>query len=98
MQHTQIDHEDDRDEGILLGEVDQSYWLLDGEAHLNAMMSNQDPYPRPVRCLRLQSVAELNDLMPDGVGVSALWAIHPAVIERLKQNDELTVVDLVKTR
>ncbi len=97
MQYPEIDHEDDRDEGIVLVEVNQSFWLLDGEVYLNAMISNLGTYPKPVRCLRLQTVAELNDLLPDGAGVNALWAVHPSVIERLKQNDELVVVELVKT-
>lgn len=97
MQHLETDHDDDRDDAILLVEVNQSFWLLDGEAHLDALVSNMAAYPKPVRCLRLQTVAELNDLLPDGVGMSALWAVHPAVAGRLKQNDELTLVELVKT-
>ncbi|TZG32227.1 MULTISPECIES: hypothetical protein [Agrobacterium] len=97
MQHIETNQEDDGDEGILLVEVEQSFMLLDGEAHLSAMMSNEKPYPKPVRCLSLSSMAALEDLLPEGISPGALWSIHPAIVARLKENDELVAVELAPT-
>ncbi|MCD2184681.1 hypothetical protein [Rhizobium sp. GN54] len=96
MQHLETNQEDDRDEGILLVEVEQSFWLLDGDAHLSAMLSNEKPYPKPVRCLGLPSMSALGELLPEGVTPGELWAVHPDIVARLKQNDELVAVELAQ--
>lgn len=93
MQNPKTNH-DGGDEGILLVEVGQSFWLLDGEMHLSAMATDEKPYPKPVRCLSLPSMTALGDLLPEGVSPAQLWAVHPAIIARLNQNGELVAVEL----
>lgn len=92
---------DDRNEGrgdggesILIAQVGTSFWLLDGEVHLDEMLSGPGGYPTPVQCLELPSLFELAALLPEGMPHSALWGIHPAVVERLKRHDELIFVAL----
>ena len=78
---------------ILLVAVKESYWLLEGEPHLNAMLSGLEPFPKPVRCLRFESEFDLNLFLPDGQSVMTLWGINPAIIQRLKEKNELMVID-----
>ncbi|MBP1852489.1 hypothetical protein [Rhizobium halophytocola] len=82
-----------QEDAILLARVDSSYWLLDGEPYLTAMLSAQAPYPKPVRCLEFATVAELNAVLPEGQTQGALWGVHPAIIDRLKRHDELVLVE-----
>ena len=77
--------------GILLGQVANAYWLLEGEEHLDALLSGKAPYPTPVRCLRFSSSIHIQALMPEGQQAGHLWGVHPAIIERLKRRDELMV-------
>ncbi|WP_118136832.1 hypothetical protein [Oceanicella sp. SM1341] len=78
--------------GIILAEVGQSYWLLEGEEHLSALLSNQAPYPRPVRCLRFDSDFAFRLFQSRAEGPASLWGINPAIIDRLKRHDELEMV------
>jgi hypothetical protein len=82
---------------IVLAQVGKAYWLLDGETHLDAMLSNVTPYPTPVHCLRFSSMGQLADMLPEGQATDDLWGIHPGIIERLKSKDELIVLDLPET-
>lgn len=82
-----------QDKSIVLAQVEKSYWLLEGEPHLYAMLAAQGAYPIPVWCVRFSSVIELNALLPEDRSLSSLWSVHPAVIERLRRNDEMIVLD-----
>lgn len=78
---------------ILLAQVGRAWWLLEGEAHLNALLSNLAPYPKPVRCLRFETELDLRMAMPEGLSPTALWSIHPGIVDRLIRNDELLMLD-----
>ncbi|MEL6478804.1 MAG: hypothetical protein AAFR17_15850 [Pseudomonadota bacterium] len=84
------DGEGDR---IILVAVKESYWLLEGEPHLNAMLSDMAPFPKPVRCVQFDSEFDLNLFLPDGQNLMGLWGINPAIVERLKKKNELVVID-----
>ena len=81
------------DKGVLVAQVGNTYWLLQGEPHLDAILSGQEPYPMPVRCVRVSSQFQLDDMMPGEQSTTSLWSIHPAIIGRLKLRDELVVFD-----
>ncbi|MEL6196536.1 MAG: hypothetical protein AAFT19_01690 [Pseudomonadota bacterium] len=85
------DHESPDAEGdrILLAQVEQAFWLLEGEAYLNAMLSGQGPHPKPVQCLRFPSAAAMEDFLSDGPDATSLWRIHPAIVARLERHGEL---------
>lgn len=82
----------EQDRGILLAQLDNQYWLIDGDRHLDAMLSAEAPYPTPVHCLRFSSLAELATSTDDGLDTSTLWSVHPEVVKRLERDDELVVV------
>ncbi|MBD8891290.1 hypothetical protein [Roseibium litorale] len=93
MEPQTVEHEPDAGEtaGVLLGQVGNAYWLLDGEEHLDALLSGQESYPAPVKCLRFSSSFHMQALMPMGQQTGHLWGVHPAIIERLKRRGELMV-------
>lgn len=78
---------------IVLVAIKQSYWLLEGEPYLNAMLSDSEPFPKPVHCVQFDSEFDLNLFLPDGQSVMNLWGINPAIVERLKRKNELVVID-----
>ncbi|MGR3780002.1 MAG: hypothetical protein ACU0DT_01910 [Albimonas sp.] len=85
----------DEPEGILLARVEGRFWLLAGEAHLDALLANRPGYPTPVRCLRFGSDLGLRRFLADqGAEPEALWSIHPAIVARLVRHDELAWIDL----
>ena len=52
-------------DGILLARVNGTYWLIEGEAHLNALLMTTDGFPTPVRCMPLASMDALGALEID---------------------------------
>ena len=42
-------------DNIVLLEVNGSFWMLYGEEHLNAMLTNMNPYPKPVHFIRFET-------------------------------------------
>lgn len=80
--------------GILLARIGNACWLIEGEAHLDALLTSTDGYPTPVRCLSLSSMDALDALLPEGLETGALWAIHPAIVARLERDGQLKVTTL----
>lgn len=74
---------------IVLVQVKNSYWLLEGEEHIDALLSGLRPYPKPVRCLAFDSEFELNLYLGDGQSLMNLWGINPLIVERLRKNNEM---------
>ncbi|SHN13242.1 hypothetical protein [Roseibium suaedae] len=77
--------------GMLLAQVGNAYWLLEGEEHLDALLNGRDPYPTPVKCLRFSTASHLQSMMPEGQNTGQLWGVHPAIVERVKRRGELMV-------
>ena len=79
---------------IVLARVDEAYWMLEGERYLNAMLSGREAVPKPVRCLQFRTVFDLGLFLPVGQDLASLWGINPAIVDRLRRNDELVVVEM----
>ena len=78
-----------KESGILLVACSESYWLLEGEDYLSAMLSDEEYYPKPVRMINYQSSYELQIDLPDGIFTGNLWGIHPGIIERLRRLEDI---------
>ncbi len=78
---------------ILLISCSESYWVLEGEEHLNAMLSDEAYYPKPVRMINYQSSYELQMDLPEGIFTGNLWGIHPGIIERLRRLKDIIEED-----
>lgn len=74
---------------IVVVQVRNNFWLLEGEEHLSAMLSGQTPYPTPVRCLQFETEIDFKLYLPDCVPLGQLWGINPLIIERLRRENEL---------
>nr|WP_321483150.1 hypothetical protein [uncultured Cohaesibacter sp.] len=78
---------------ILLAQVGESYWLVEGDEHLAALLSAEQSYPTPVYCVRFASMFELSSLPGGGINTADLWAIHAGIIDRLKTENQLVLVE-----
>ena len=74
----------DKESGILLVATGDSYWLLEGEDYLSAMLSDEEYYPKPVRMINYQSSYDLQMDLPKDILIGNLWGVHPGIIERLR--------------
>lgn len=81
------------DDHVILAQVADTHWVLQGENHLNALLTGQGAYPTPVRSVIFESAAALDVfLQTQDVQLGSLWSVHPAIINRLKSNDELVEI------
>ena len=80
---------DAQDAGIILISEGNGYWLVQGEAHFGALLSNEEEYPVPVLCVRFESLYEMTSAMPEGVTLASHWAVHPNIIKRLEQQGHI---------
>lgn len=85
----------DNDEGIVLIRAEGSCWLIEGERHMNAMLSNLEDFPRPVRCINFESRIEILAFLPDDAGLDELWAINPEIVARLERDGDLQEMTVV---
>lgn len=84
--------ENDNDLVIFAGTAD-AYWLLEGEHHLDAILSGTGPYPTPIQCVAFESQFHLSQFLEiHDVNLGSLWAINPAIIKRLNHDDELVKI------
>ena len=93
MRDTQFEPGREPDDVIVIAQVNQSYWLLQGERHLSAMLSGLKPFPKPVRCVQFETLPELNVYLPEGLPLSDLWGINPLIIDRLRRENNLLEID-----
>ncbi|XDA99858.1 hypothetical protein AB1M95_08150 [Sulfitobacter sp. LCG007] len=80
--------------GILLARIGEQVWLIEGEAHLSAMLTTTDGFPTPVHCITPASVDALGALLPEGTELGDLWAIHPAIAARLESDGHLVIATM----
>ena len=70
-------------------------WLLEGEEHMAALLSNAPGYPTPaVRLQFTDADAFTGFLSPHGMTPQSLWAIHPNIIARMEEADEIRDVPM----
>ncbi len=86
---------DTADEGIVLIRAEGSCWLIEGERHMNAMLTNLEYFPRPVRCINFESRFEMQAFLPDDASLDQLWAINPEIVARLQRDGDLQEMTVV---
>jgi len=84
---------DDKKDGIVLVSCDQNYWILQGDDYLNAMLSDEEYFPKPVRMINYKSSYELQLDLPDDTFTGNLWGVHPGIIERLRRLKDIIEED-----
>ena len=78
------------DEGVTIAQAGNGFWLLQGDHHLDALLAGKTTYPTPVNLIVFASgIAFDAFLFQHRVQLASLWGIHPAVIERLKRDNEM---------
>ncbi|MCH2164938.1 MAG: hypothetical protein MK098_09840 [Marinovum sp.] len=71
----------------------KSFFLFDGEQHLNQLLLADGEFPKPVLCVHFASKFDASLTLGEDVGLGDLWGIHPEIIERLRDTDCLIETD-----
>jgi hypothetical protein len=77
---------------VILAAVDDNYWVLKGEEHLDAILSGAD-YPVPVGCIRMASIMALRMELGGAVNLQSLWSVHPQIVGQLRVRNHLLEID-----
>lgn len=74
---------------VLLLSINQGYYLCLGVDYLDDLLFGITGYPVPVRCMTFRDNFELRAFLGEGVSVAKMWMIHPGIVDRLRQADQL---------
>lgn len=93
-----IDGEPKRDEPpkpeiVLIGLDATQYYLYKGDAHLNQLLLADGDFPRPVACINFASAIDAKMTMGDEYMPGEWWAVHPEIVQRLRDDKCLTETD-----
>ena len=78
---------------ILIGIDRQAYYLYKGEAHLDQLLLADGEFPRPVLCVHFKRALDVKMVIGQGVSVAQMWGIHPEIISRLRDDEDLIETD-----
>lgn len=78
---------------IVLAEINDKHFLIDGEDHMNAMIIGDAPYPTPVLSLRFETTEKIEEVLGDDFNAAQYWKINDRVIDRLRQESALIEMD-----
>ena len=85
----------DEEDHILLLRAAGNIWLVEGERHMQGMLTNMEPFPKPVRCISFETRAELAAFLPKGFSIEKFWSIHPEIVARLETEGHLVELQRV---
>ncbi|MEM7240061.1 MAG: hypothetical protein AAF501_19840 [Pseudomonadota bacterium] len=80
---------EENEERIVLISCNESYWMLEGEDHIQAMLTDLKPFPKPVRCISFENQLDLALFLPKGTALNELWGINPLIVARLREKNQL---------
>jgi hypothetical protein len=78
---------------ILVALEKTNYFMYKGDEHLNQLLLMDGEYPKPVLCVHFETLFEAKRIVGEDFSLMACWAIHPAIIERLRNEDCLIETD-----
>ncbi|MEM9048517.1 MAG: hypothetical protein AAGC92_07325 [Pseudomonadota bacterium] len=78
---------DTAEPAIMIVEIKQSYYMAMGEEYLQAVLSGNGPYPKPIACVAFRDMAHLNEYVE--TGIDGLWSIHPDIVSRLRKAGDI---------
>lgn len=75
------------DPDVILAHYEGAYWLVCGVEHIDALLVNELPAGCSVVLVDCDSKAEVYELWDkfDGIDGPMPWQIHPAIAERIRQ-------------
>ncbi|WP_095587979.1 hypothetical protein [Actibacterium ureilyticum] len=71
----------------------KSYYLYDGEEHIDQLLLADGDFPTPVRCVHFESVIALRLMLGEDINLTSYWGIHPQIVDRLRADDQLLEID-----
>lgn len=75
---------DDEPAIVLLGIDRNNYYVYKGDEFLNQMLLVDGVYPKPIFCMHFESVFDASLTLGEGFSLANLWAIHPEILKRLR--------------
>ncbi len=74
---------------VTLVSTNQAYWLYEGVAYLDAMLTGEGDLPMPVRCLVFKDWQSMQRHLGEEISITRFWGINPGVVARLRDADQL---------
>ncbi len=78
---------------VILGVDGESYYLYKGDDYLDQVLLVDGDFPKPVLCVNFESKFEVLRVMGEGFSLAKCWAVHPDIVQRLKDSDFLIETD-----
>lgn len=78
---------------VLIGIEGTQYFLYKGEDHINQLLLADGEFPCPVHCLNFSSMIDVRIELGQAVNVSQFWGIHPEIVARLRDMNDLVETD-----
>lgn len=66
-----------------------TYYIVEGEEHLDQMLLVEGDYPKPVLCIHFETAAEIAVAMGEQIDMSQYWRVHPEIVARLRATNVL---------
>jgi hypothetical protein len=80
---------DSEPEITIVAVANETFYLVEGEEHLNQLLLADGVYPMPVLCFHFESILEIKAVMGDEINMGEYWSIHPEIIKRLRNTNVL---------
>ncbi len=78
---------------VLIGIGKTQFFLYRGDEYINQLLLKDGDFPTPVRCLNYNSIIDVRLGLGEVVNVSQYWGIHPDIVARLRDADDLIETD-----
>lgn len=78
---------------IVLIEVGEKHFIVEGVDYLNQLMLVDGTFPKPVRCVKFADLIDLKEFTGGTANLAELWSIHPEIISRLRKDGHLLEIE-----
>jgi len=83
----------DEPEIIFVSVEKDSYYIVRGDEHLNQVLIVGGKFPKPILCLKFDSIYDAKRIMGNDFSLASYWAIHPDIVARLRDEKCLIEAD-----
>ena len=74
---------------IILAIAGESFHLFKGDVLLDQVLLVDGEFPKPILCVNFDTRPDVLRVMGEGFSLSRCWAIHPDIVERLRESEYL---------
>lgn len=67
----------------------ETFYLVEGEEHLDQLLLADGVFPQPILCVHFETIAAISETMGRSINMAQYWQIHPEIIARLRDTNVL---------